>query len=136
VYAGQQAFGRTVKPLGGPSRKRRREDWVVAQTATRMVGAEDQTLAARKIANRMVMLGDAEMLARLKALARRRGRLTSSIIKAAEGVPCPATYANRFGSLKAAYDLIGYDPGPARAKARSAASAKGHATRRRKANAK
>ncbi|WP_312165796.1 recombinase family protein [Phenylobacterium sp.] len=136
IYAGLQAFGRTMKPLGGSLRRPRRQDWVMARTATRMVSAETQALAARKIANRMLMIDDAEMLARLNALARRRGRLTSQIIKAAEGIPCPATYANRFGSLKAAYELIGYDPEPARAKRRSAAAAKGHATRRRKAHPK
>lgn len=110
IYAGQQAFGRTVKRLGRPSLERRPPaDWVLASTDTQVVSAEAQRQAARIIAARMVMLSDEEMLSRLKALARREGRLSSALINEAEGLPSSVTYANRFGSLAKAYALIGYD---------------------------
>jgi DNA invertase Pin-like site-specific DNA recombinase len=132
VYAGLLTFGRTEKPLGGILRRRPPEEWTVSQAATAVVSKDAQAMAARLIARRMVMLSDEEMLARLKALLRKKGKLSQSIIKAAELLPCPATYHNRFGSLARAYELIGYDHAAARAAARPRAAAKAWRTRRRK----
>lgn len=133
IYAGVQAFGRTVTRLGARPQKRPPKDWVTARTQTQAVSAEAQGRAARIIAARMVMLSDEEMLARLKALARRKGRLSGPLIKAAEDLPCPATYSNRFGSLMKAYELIGYDYEATRARRRPAELARAHRTRRLKA---
>jgi hypothetical protein len=44
-------------------------------------------------------------------------------------------YANRFGSLVKAYELIGYDHRAVRARRRPAELARAHRTRRRKAKA-
>lgn len=134
LYTGLLAFGRTEKPLGGALRRRPPEEWTIARSDTAAVSAKDQAAAARLIAQRMVMLGDEQMLERLRALLAKERRLSSAIIKAAEGLPCPATYANRFGSLSAAYELIGYDHVAARAAARPAAMAKAWRTRRLKSS--
>lgn len=119
IYAGKQAFGRTVRRLGGASLERRPPtDWVLASTDTKVVSAKAQDQAARIIASRMVMLNDEEMLTQLTELGRREGRLSKDLINAAEGLPCSATYANRFGSLIKAYELIGYDHLAARSRLR------------------
>lgn len=130
IYSGRQVFGKTLQRLGQPRSRRPSSEWVIAPSATESIPAETQARAATLIANRMVMLGDADMLSRLKALARRRGRLSSALIKAAPGLPCPATYANRFGSLRTAYELIGYDFEAERAKRRPRELAKSARTRR------
>jgi hypothetical protein len=50
------------------------------------------------------------MLDQLAKLWREKGHLTNSIINDAPGVPCGLTYVARFGSLRAAYDKIGFKP--------------------------
>jgi len=56
---------------------------------------------------------DEDMLARLKALWITRGKLSNEIINNADDdLPCGVTYIERFGSLRRAYALIGYKPGP------------------------
>ncbi|WP_332774047.1 recombinase family protein [Phenylobacterium sp.] len=117
AYAGDKVFGRYAYHLGGGPVARPPEAWVrIPDALPAAVPRQAQTRAATIIANRMVMLDDEAMLARLADLLNREGRLTSQIIKRAEGVPCPATYHNRFGSLREAYRRIGYVPATARGK--------------------
>jgi len=117
AYAGDKVFGRNAYHLGGGPLAQPPEAWVrIADALPAAVPRQDQAKAAAIIANRMVMLDDAAMLGRLADLLRTEGRLTSKIIKRAEGVPCPATYHNRFGSLREAYRRIGYVPATSRGK--------------------
>jgi DNA invertase Pin-like site-specific DNA recombinase len=53
-------------------------------------------------------LSNDEMLARLRRLLRRRGRLTKMIIEKSAVMPSSGAYEKRFGSLRRAYQLIGY----------------------------
>ncbi|MBR1251335.1 recombinase family protein [Bradyrhizobium sp. AUGA SZCCT0169] len=53
---------------------------------------------------------DSEMLDILRALWIEKGRLSANIIDTAADMPCHMTYIERFGSLRQAYDLIGYHP--------------------------
>jgi len=53
---------------------------------------------------------DEEMLKRLRVLLHRRGRLSRDIINETQGIPGSVAYLTRFGSLRAAYRLIGYSP--------------------------
>ncbi|SHL37404.1 Site-specific DNA recombinase [Bradyrhizobium lablabi] len=52
-----------------------------------------------------------EVLTRLRLLLEQKGRLTHKIINEADGMPCGATYSERFGGLKQAYQLVGYHQG-------------------------
>ncbi len=117
AYAGDKVFGRHASRLGGGAVPQPVETWVrIPDALPAAVPRQAQDRAARLIANRMVMLDDAAMLGRLADLLKSEGRLTSQIIKRAEGAPCPATYRNRFGSLREAYRRIGYTPDTARGK--------------------
>jgi hypothetical protein len=49
------------------------------------------------------------MLTRLKRLLLKEGRLTTDIINASPDTPCAPTYFRRFGSMRRAYKLIGYE---------------------------
>jgi DNA invertase Pin-like site-specific DNA recombinase len=51
-----------------------------------------------------------EMLAALRTLLRERGTLTTSIIEESASVPCGTAYCKRFGSIRKAYELIGFVP--------------------------
>jgi DNA invertase Pin-like site-specific DNA recombinase len=50
------------------------------------------------------------MLQRLAQLLKDRGYLNQKLINGTEGMPSRSTYYNRFGSLRRAYELIGYTP--------------------------
>lgn len=53
---------------------------------------------------------DETLLDELRRLLAARGKLTSSLIEASTLTRNPNTYIRRFGSLVAAYALIGYQP--------------------------
>ena len=53
---------------------------------------------------------DEELIDRLRNLYRDRGFLSGVVINEAEGLPCAAVFAHRFGSLVRAYQLVGFTP--------------------------
>jgi hypothetical protein len=73
----------------------------------------DAAQTALAIRNRH--LSNDEMLALLKELYLRRGRLTLIIIDEFRDLPTSATHRRHFGSLGRAYQLVGYLPYRARA---------------------
>jgi hypothetical protein len=50
------------------------------------------------------------MLAGLRKLLRRHGRISSALIARTKTIPSPTAYHDRFGRLTRAYELIGYIP--------------------------
>lgn len=64
----------------------------------------------RIIHDRSKKLTDEEMLDLLKVLQEREGWLSGMIINETEGMPSSTAYTYRFGSLRRAYQLIGYSP--------------------------
>ena len=67
----------------------------------------DRAQAIRRA--RTYLRPDEELLADLTKLLKQRGRLSSPIIDAAPSCHSASIYAHRFGSMNAAYQLIGYD---------------------------
>ncbi len=57
-------------------------------------------------------LSNDELLAILRRLLEKQGRLSERLINRSKGVPCCNTYQHRFGSLSRAYELIGYKAAP------------------------
>ena len=55
-----------------------------------------------------------EMLTSLRKLLRKHGTLTSSIIEEDGTAPCASAYRLRFGSIRQAYQLIGFTPSRSR----------------------
>jgi hypothetical protein len=62
------------------------------------------------IAERKKGLSDQQMLDMLRSLWREKGYLSKRLIRDADGIPDRNSYAARFGSLVAAYKLIGFQP--------------------------
>jgi DNA invertase Pin-like site-specific DNA recombinase len=62
-----------------------------------------RTMQGRRLSNEA-------LLDLLRDLLKKRGRLSANIIDEEKGVPCAMTVENRFGSLRRAYELIGYRP--------------------------
>jgi hypothetical protein len=65
--------------------------------------------AQRIIAKRREGRSDQELLNQLAALWSRKGHLSSRIMEADEKTPHTSIYADRFGSLRAAYERIGFE---------------------------
>jgi hypothetical protein len=85
--------------------------WVRRDNALQaIIAAQVFAKAQTIIAQRRHRLTDQEALDQLRKLWRERGYLTHKIIVAAEDVPDTSTYTKRFGSLSAAYRLIGFRP--------------------------
>ena len=53
---------------------------------------------------------DEELIERLRSLYQNRGILSGLLIDESEGMPSAAVYANRFGSLIRAYQMVGFTP--------------------------
>ncbi|WP_280952546.1 recombinase family protein [Mesorhizobium sp. WSM3859] len=82
-----------------------RADNVIEPLVTRALFERAQAIRRA----RAYLKPDEELLADLKKLLKQRGRLSSPIIDAAPFCHSASIYVHRFGSMKAAYQLIGYD---------------------------
>lgn len=108
-YTGCYVFGRTSCRLSTPTVTLPRSEWVLAPGAFEPI-VDDKTFseAQRILQGRTFNKSDQEALDNLRGLLASEGRLSLNLIKNSAGVPSPSTYRLRFGSLRRAYELIGY----------------------------
>jgi DNA invertase Pin-like site-specific DNA recombinase len=108
-YFGCHVFGRTSSRLSTPRMKLPKSEWISTFAAFEPI-IDDATFgkAQRILQSRTINKSDEELLDSLGALLAKKGRLSLDLIKNSEGVPSPSTYRHRFGSLRRAYELIGY----------------------------
>jgi hypothetical protein len=86
-------------------------DWVRCSGAYTAIVEADVFTAVRQIINeRDRRHTDEELLSMLRELLNRLGTLSGIIINETDGMPSAATYGTRFGSLRRAYELVGYTP--------------------------
>jgi DNA invertase Pin-like site-specific DNA recombinase len=108
-YTGAHVYGRTTSRLYTPTVRLPKSDWVVSAGAFEPVVDYATFLEAQKILqSRTINKTDEELLDALKRLLAQKGRLSLKLVKESPDVPSPSTYRLRFGSLRHAYDLIGY----------------------------
>lgn len=108
-YAGCHVYGRTSCRLYTTSVELPVSDWILTPGAFEAVIDQSTFLSAQRIlVDRTFNKSDEEVLTNLKALLEREGRLSIKLIKASRDAPSPSTYRKRFGSLRRAYQLIGY----------------------------
>src|SRR4051812_15080281 len=108
-YAGFHVYGRTSRRLYTATLKLPKSDWLLITGAFEPVVEPRIFVQAQQILlSRTVNKSNAELLDCLRTLLAREGRLTLSLINDSSGVPSPSTYRNHFGSLRRAYELIGY----------------------------
>lgn len=108
-YIGCHVFGRTSSKLYTPLQRLPKSEWLVVSGAFQPIVdyptfAQAQHILYRRSLNK----SSDELLATLKALLAREGRLSISLIQNCPDAVSPATYTSRFGSLRRAYELIGY----------------------------
>jgi DNA invertase Pin-like site-specific DNA recombinase len=113
VYLGHLIFNRRSQKLGGESVVNPREMWVRRDNAFEPIVSPELFAKAQKVRTELAagrIATDKELLEKLKALFRKKGRLTVKIIHAEKGMPRDRTYAKRFGSIVNAYKRIGFVP--------------------------
>jgi DNA invertase Pin-like site-specific DNA recombinase len=108
-YTGCHVYGRTSVRLSTPRVRVPRSEWVLTPGAFEPIVdpslfSESQRILQERTFNR----SDEELLHALRALLASKGRLSRFLVSDSAEVPSPSTYQFRFGSLKRAYDLIGY----------------------------
>lgn len=110
IVTGVQAFNKSSTYLGTRTCMHPSDAWVRRRVCPPMVSA---SLFRAAQARRAALCGrartDAEMLDGLRSLLARRGRLSTYLIEADPLLLNCHAYRSRFGSMEAAYRLIGYD---------------------------
>ncbi|MCU1300297.1 MAG: recombinase family protein [Candidatus Sulfotelmatobacter sp.] len=108
-YAGWYVFGRTSSKLSTPTVKLPKTTWIVKSEAFEpIIDYGTFTDAERILQSRTIKRSNEEILDNLRKLLVGEGRLSLSVIKKSADTPSPSTYRHRFGSLRRAYQLIGY----------------------------
>jgi hypothetical protein len=110
-YIGNNVFNRASAKLTNKRIANPPEMWIRAVGAFPAIVEPELFQAARAVlARRNRQLSDDEMLALLKDLYAKHGRLSSITIDQAKDLPVSLTYRQRFGSLGRAYRFVGYVP--------------------------
>jgi DNA invertase Pin-like site-specific DNA recombinase len=108
-YVGCNVFNQTTKRLGGPWVARPRAEWLIVPAAFKGIVDPNTFAAAQEIlSNQTARKTDEQVLRELRSLLDSKGKLNPKIIDNAPGMACTRTLWRRFGSLRKAYELIGY----------------------------
>jgi DNA invertase Pin-like site-specific DNA recombinase len=110
-YIGHNVYNRISFKLKIKRVRNPPEMWIRGDNAFEaIVDGRDFYTAQGIILERHRRLSDDEMLARLRELLGRHGRLSALLIDEADPGPSSAVYRHRFGSLVQAYQAIAYAP--------------------------
>ena len=108
-YVGNVVYNRTSRRLGQKLVNNPHHLWVRRVAALDPIVDRSLFARAQKImAERHVEIPEDQMLLRLRVTLARKGRLNSSTINNAVGLPSASSFVKHFGSLRKAYALIGY----------------------------
>jgi hypothetical protein len=108
-YAGCSCWGRTSQRLSEGTKRLPRETWVLQRGAFPAIVDWNTFQRVQAILHNPCKYTDDEMLNALLRLWKEKGRLSEDIINRAADVPSASQYGRRFGSMRRAYQLIGYE---------------------------
>jgi len=110
-YIGNNVYCRTSCKLKTKRVKNPPEEWVRVDGAFKGIVSKEQFLEVRKIiVARCRRFSEEQILTHLRRVLEKHGRLSGILINEDDEAPSSAAVAHRFGSLLAAYKLIGYTP--------------------------
>jgi DNA invertase Pin-like site-specific DNA recombinase len=110
-YIGNNVYHRTSFKLKRKHVVNPPEKWIRAEGVFEGIVDPEIFFRVREIIlGRSLRLSNEEMLEKLRGLLAQHGRISGIIIDEAEGLPSSTAFRHRFGSLVAAYRLIGHDP--------------------------
>jgi DNA invertase Pin-like site-specific DNA recombinase len=108
-YTGCHVFGQTSGKLYTPVVKLPKSEWILTPGALEPVVDQATYFGAQRILQgRTINQSDEDLLNSLRELLASEGRLSLKLIQNCHAVASPSTYRHRFGSLRRAYELIGY----------------------------
>ena len=108
-YSGCHVFGQSSSKLYTRVVRLPKSAWVFTPGAFEpIVDHAIFSEAQRILQERTINRTDEELLESLRALLAKNARLSLRLIQNSEYTPSPSTYRQRFGSLRRAYELIGY----------------------------
>jgi DNA invertase Pin-like site-specific DNA recombinase len=109
TYIGNLVYNRYSEKLGTKRILNPTNLWVRSEGCVEPIIDRDVFQRVQKIMDSWrTEIPEQEMLARLRKLLMRKGKLSASIINAAPGLPHSSTYLAHFGTLRNLYRLIGY----------------------------
>jgi DNA invertase Pin-like site-specific DNA recombinase len=109
-YVGCLVFGQIAKKLNTPAVKVPKSEWILTQGAFEpVIHPATFAEAQRVFGGHRCERTDEELLDDLRRLLASEGRLSFHIIKNSGDAMSPGTYSDRFGSLRKAYKLAGYN---------------------------
>jgi hypothetical protein len=108
-YVGDLVLNRTITQLGSVPVKRARDQWIyVPDRFPPIISREIWNRAQDIFRRRAERAQEGEMLACLRALLAKHGRLSYDLIDAEPGMPSAQTYHKRFGSMIEVYRRVGW----------------------------
>jgi DNA invertase Pin-like site-specific DNA recombinase len=109
-YCGCHVYGRTSTRLYTPTIKLPKSQWILTPGAFEpLVDAATFEAAQKVLQERTFRKSDEDVLDNLRKLLSEKGSLSISLIRNSDGMPSWSTYRYRFGGLRRAYELIGYE---------------------------
>lgn len=110
-YLGLNVWAKRTQRLHSPSSLRPKSQWVTSKAPFEpIVDQKTFDKAQRTLADYRPCRDSEELLAGLRRVFLRCGRLSPEIIDRSKGISSSSTYMKRFGSLHRAYELVGYNP--------------------------
>jgi len=108
-YTGCHIFNRTSCKLYTPTVRLPKSDWILTPGAFEpIVDQATYSEAQQILQGRTINQSNGELLNGLRELLASEGRLSLRLIQNSLALPSPSTYRHRFGSLRRAYELVGY----------------------------
>lgn len=108
-YEGVHVFARTSSRLASACIQTPETQWIITPGAfTSIVDHATFAKAQEVLQSRAINKSNEEILQSLRELLSFEGRLSYKLIKQSVHAPSPSLLRNRFGSLRRAYQLIGY----------------------------
>lgn len=109
-YVGSMVWGTRSMKLRSRNVPIPKEQWTIREGAIQPIIDRAIFDKAQRILREMFPhnLSDTQLLSKLRALLRRKRRLSARIINECRSIPSAGYYEKRFGSLKHAFDAVGY----------------------------
>jgi DNA invertase Pin-like site-specific DNA recombinase len=109
-YMGVYIFGRSSRKLRTRRIRNDPKNWTVKRDAIEPIISAVQFEQAQRCMEAFRRYYSRErLLQNLRQLLKKHGRLSLRIINAQKGTPRASSYLRRFGSLRAAFSLVGFD---------------------------
>jgi DNA invertase Pin-like site-specific DNA recombinase len=111
-YTGCCIWGRTSTRLKTTKRDIKPSEWIVRDGSFPNIIDKRAFIKVQELLDRrkQTRYTDTQLLVKLRALLRCKGKLSNEIIERSTATPTASTYLRHFGSLRKVYSLVGYKP--------------------------